>query len=126
MGKPYDLRERSFLFALDVVTFCRIVADRGFILRRLAGQLVDAAGSVGADLEESVGGQTKPDFVTKQFIALKEARETRYWLRLIAKSEPALRARAAPLIQQASEFVAILTTSVKTARSNENRGVKAV
>jgi len=42
--KPYDFRERSFLFAVDVVRFARIVADRGYILGRLAAQLVDAGG----------------------------------------------------------------------------------
>jgi four helix bundle protein len=73
VAKPYDLRQRSFLFAVDIIEFCRKVADRGFIMRRLAGQLVDAGASVGANLEESVDGQTKPDFITKIFIALKEA-----------------------------------------------------
>ena len=106
---PYDFRERSFLFACDVVAFSRVVADRGYILGRLATQLVKAGASVGANLEESAGGQTKPDFITKQCIALKEAREARFWLRLIAASEPSLAARAMPLIAEASEFVAMLT-----------------
>ena len=119
---PFDFRDRSFLFACDVVAFGRIVADRGYILGRLATQLVKAGASVGANLEESVSGQTKPDFITKQCIALKEAREARFWLRLIAASEPSLAARAKPLIIEASEFVAMLTASVKTSRSNPHRG----
>jgi len=126
MDKPYDFRDRSFMFASDVVAFCRIVANRDYIIRRLAGQLVDWAGSMGANLEESADGQTKPDFIAKEFIALKEAREARYWLRLIAHSEPPLRGRAAPLVQEASEWVAMLTTSVKTAKSNPSRGNKHV
>ena len=120
--KPYDLRDRSFLFACEIVAFARIVADRGYVFRRLAGQLVSSGGSVGANLEEGVDAQTKPDFIAKQFIALKEARETRFWLRVIAVSEPALEPRARPLIAEDSEFVAMLTTSVKTARSNPDRG----
>jgi four helix bundle protein len=120
--KPYDLRDRSFLFACEIVAFARIVADRGYVCRRLAGQLVSSGGSVGANLEEGVDAQTKPDFIAKQFIALKEARETRFWLRVIAVSEPALEDRATPLITEASEFVAMLTKSVKTARSNPDRG----
>src|SRR6476661_3306747 len=95
--KPYDFRERSFLFARDIIAYARIVAERDRILRRLAEQLVDAGGSVGANLEESTDGQTKPDFITKQCIALKEAREARFWLRLIAVSEPGLAPRAEPL-----------------------------
>ena len=39
-----------------------------------------AGTSIGANLEEATGGQTKPDFITKNCIALKESRETRYWL----------------------------------------------
>ena len=120
--KPYDFRERSFLFARDVVAFARVVADRGYILRRLAGQLVDAGSSVGANLEESADGQSKPDFISKQCIALKESREARFWLRLIAVSEPDFVLRAQPLIAEVSEFVAMLTASVKTACSNASRG----
>ena len=120
--KPYAFRERSFLFACDVVAFARVVADRGYILARLASQLVNAGASVGANLEESADGQSKPDFISKQCIALKESREARYWLRLIAASEPSLAAQAQPLIAEATEFVAMLTKSVKTSRSNPYRG----
>ena len=123
-NKPFAFQERSFLFACEIVGFARVVAEHGYIFRRLAGQLVDAGGSVGANLEESADAQTKPDFISKQFIALKEARETRFWLRLIAVSEPTFAPQATPLIAEASEFVAMLTASVKTARSNANRGQK--
>jgi four helix bundle protein len=120
--KPFDYRERSFLFTCDVVAFARIVADRGYILGRLAAQLVDSGGSVGANLEESADAQTKPDFISKQCIALKEARETRFWLRVIATSEPSFATRAQPLIFEATEFVRMLTKSIRTARSNNRRG----
>ena len=119
--KPYDLRERSFLYSRNIAV-ARRVAERDQILRHLAWQLVDAGGSVGANLEESAAGQTKPDFIAKQFIALKESREARFWLRLIAACEPSFKQSALPLIQESSELIAILTTSLKTARSNPNRG----
>jgi four helix bundle protein len=108
-NKPFAFQERSFAFAREIVGFARVVAERGYIFRRLAGQLLDAGGSVGANLEESADAQTKPDFISKQFIALKEARETRFWLRLIAVSEPTFAPQATPLIAEASEFVAMLT-----------------
>jgi four helix bundle protein len=120
--KPCDFRNRSFLFARDVVAFARVVADRGYIMRRLAGQPVDVGSSVGANLEESTDGQSKADFISKQCIAKKESREARFLLRLIAVTEPDFAQRARPLIVEASEFVAMLTTSVKTTRSNPNRG----
>jgi|SRR5689334_20428064 four helix bundle protein len=120
--KPADYRERCFLFTCDIVAFARVVADRGYILARLAAQLVDSGGSIGANLEESADAQTKPDFIAKQFIALKESRETQFWLRVIAASEPSLASRAQPLIVEASEFTRMLTKSVKTARSSGSRG----
>jgi four helix bundle protein len=121
-NKPYDLRQRSFLYACDIVAFTRRVAERDHILRHLAWQHVDAGGSVGANLEEGVGGQTKRDFIAKQFTALKESREARFWLRLIAACEPNFKASAMPLIQESNELIAILTSSVKTAQSNPHRG----
>ncbi len=91
-------------------------------MRRLAVQLVDSGTSIGANLAESVDSQSKKDLISKHYIALKEARETIYWLRLIAASEPSFRPTADPLCGEASEFVAMLTASIKAARSNPNRG----
>jgi four helix bundle protein len=120
--KPYDLRERSFLFGCEIVAFCSRVADRGVILRRLAVQLVDSGTSIGANLAEAVNGQSKKDMISKHFIALKEARETHFWLRLISASDPSFKATADPLIAEASEFVAMLSASVRKAQSNPDRG----
>jgi four helix bundle protein len=122
MDKSNDLRVRGFNFTVDIVRLCRSTLASDAILRRLAYQLVDSAGSVGANLEESGAGQTKPDFIAKQCIALKEATESRFWLRVIATSEPRLASATRPHIQEASELVAMLTASIKTAKSNPHRG----
>lgn len=114
MQKSRDLRVRSFRFAVDVVNFSRAHLVDDAIVRRLAYQLVDAAGSVGANLEESGGGQTKPDFITKQFVALKEIREANFWLRVIAEAYPAVRLKLAPLLQESGELKAMITASVLT------------
>jgi four helix bundle protein len=58
MSKPYDLRERTLLFACDVVSFCCILAERGVILRRLGEQLLKAGTSIGANMAEAVDGQS--------------------------------------------------------------------
>ena len=123
MPKSRDLRVRSFDFAVEIVRVCRTELIDDPVARRLAFQLVSAAGSVGANLEESGAGQTKPDFIAKQFIALKEARESRFWLRVIATSYPRTAEKLAPLIEDSSELVAMLTASIKTAKSNPLRGV---
>ena len=98
MAKSRDLRVRSFQFAVDIVLLCRAHLTSDPIIRRLAYQLVDSSGSVGANLEESGGGQTKPDFIAKQFVALKEARESRFWLRVISTAYP----RLAPKLKDCS------------------------
>jgi four helix bundle protein len=122
MEKPFDIRDRSFLFALDVVKFAKIVADRGWIMSRLATRLVDSGGSVRANLQEAESGQTKPDFITKNCTALKEAREAHFRLRLIAAAEPSLKAKATPLISESNELISIVHTIVKNARKNKDRG----
>jgi four helix bundle protein len=71
--KPYDIRERTYLFARESIAFGRqAVTLRDVVLNRLVYQLVDAAGSDGANLEEGADGQSKPDFINKNYIALKE------------------------------------------------------
>jgi four helix bundle protein len=122
MHKSRDLRVRSFRFAVDVVQFSRTHLVGDAIVRRLAYQLVDAAGSVGANLEESGAGQTKPDFITKQFVALKEAREVNFWLRVIGEAYPGVRGKLFPLLQESTELKAMITASVLTAKSNPHRG----
>ena len=122
MAKSRDLHERVFRFVVDVIAFCRIVIARDALLRQVAWQLIDAAGSTGANTEEAAEGQSKPDFIAKNNIALKEAREARYWLRVIAASEPASSPRATELASEASELVAMLIASIKTAKSNPYRG----
>jgi four helix bundle protein len=63
MKKSRNLRVRSFRFAVDVVLYCRSIINADPVLRRIVYQLVDSAASIGANLEESQGGQTKPDFI---------------------------------------------------------------
>jgi len=121
MQKSRDLRVRSFQFAVDVVAFSRSVVSQDHVLRRLAVQLVDAAESIGANLEEAAAGQSKADFIARNCIALKEARESRFWLRLIAASQPTLQQSIQPLNEEASEIVAMLIAAIKTARSTPAR-----
>jgi four helix bundle protein len=85
-------------------------------------QLLRAGTSVGANVEEGQASQSRADFVSKYSIACKEARETLYWLRLIAASGLAAGDDLRALTTESNELVAILTTIVKKARYN---GVQA-
>jgi four helix bundle protein len=91
-------------------------------VRRLSFQLLDAGTSIGANFEEGQAGQSKPDFIAKNFICLKESRETRFWLRVIGATDPFLQPELQPFLQEANEFIAMLTASLKTARSSPSRG----
>ena len=122
MSRPYDIRERARLFADEVFAFCLKLREKSERHVKLIDQLNDAAGSIGANLDEAKDGQSKKDFIHKNNLALKEAREARHWLRLGEARERSLRAGAKPLIQEASEIVAIISTIVKKAKSNPHRG----
>jgi len=87
-------------------------------------KLLDAGTSIGANMEEGRAGQSKPDFIAKNFISLKESRETRFWLRVIAATDPPLQKDLQPFLQEANEFIAMLTALLKTARSSNSRGVQ--
>jgi four helix bundle protein len=123
-GKPYDIRDRTYLFARESIALGRqAVALRDFALNRLVFQLIDAAGSVGANTEEARDGQSKPDFINKNSIALKEVREAKFWLRQLRDAEPKrLGPAAAPLIDEAEELRLILATIILNAKESESRG----
>lgn len=121
MERPYDIRDRAFLFATEIVDFCKPLMSGAGIGRELAKQLVHSGTSIGANLEEADGGQSKADFRSKIAISRKEARETHYWLRLIAHAEPVVRAKADPLIDEAGQLIKILTTIKMNSEQNDNR-----
>jgi len=75
---PGDIRERTFSFALRVVKLCPTLDASPGIQRTLAKQLLRSAMSIGANVEEAHGSQSKADFAAKLSIACKEARETHY------------------------------------------------
>ncbi len=81
--KIIDIRERTFAFAVRVVKLCKYLEKSSDVAKSVINQLLDAGTSVGANLEEAQAGQTKPDFIHKNSISLKEARESNFWLRLI-------------------------------------------
>ena len=105
--------ERAFEFACRILKMDRALSRNRRVNRRAMNQLVDAAMSIGANLGEARGAQSKADFHAKIRISLKEARESHFWLRLLVGSQSIPAERVAPLIQEANEIVAILTTIAK-------------
>ena len=83
----------------------------------IAKQLLRSGTSIGANVEEANAAQTKKDFITKMSIASKEARESKYWLRLLDKSELVKLDYNIPL-QKIEHIINILTKIVKTSQES--------
>jgi four helix bundle protein len=84
----------------------------------LGDQLFRSATSIGAHLQESRGAESRPDFIHKLGIALKEAREARYWLALIHCAKVLPEQEVNGLLTEAEQIVAMLTKAVLTAKAN--------
>ena len=107
-SKPYDLRERTFLFARRILEIAGKLpkTPECHVIRT---QMVKAGTSVGANMEEADGAYSLRDFRNKVSISRKEAKETRFWLRLI--SDLYLPAdEIAGDIQEATELIRIMST----------------
>ncbi|MFV0176256.1 four helix bundle protein [Empedobacter falsenii] len=111
-----DLLNRTFLFGVAVIKFLRTLPDTSD-LKIIKYQLVKAATSIGANYEEAQAGSSKADFINKVNIALKEARETNYWLRMLAELEGES-VTLLPMIKESNEIKNILGAIVKNARNN--------
>jgi len=117
-GPRRDLTERTFAFAVQIVTLCRALDRQEPTSRILASQLLRSGTSVGANLEEAQAGQSRAGFLSKCSIACKEARETHYWLRLLAEAGVVKPERVAAVLNECNQLVAILTAIVKKVRQN--------
>jgi four helix bundle protein len=120
---PYDLAERTFRFACAIVRFCRKLAQEPGVTRHIAWQLADAGTSIAANYEEAKAAYSRRDFTAKSSIVLKEARESRMWLRLIEAEKLGPMEEVQPLLTEANELVAIFTTSVKRLRLTATAGL---
>jgi four helix bundle protein len=114
--KPRDLCDRTFLFSCEIVTFCLAMARQPGATRQIAGQLLRAGTSVGANAEEAKAAFTRREFACKNAIVLRESRESRFWLRVIAATRLAPVASIDPLLAEANELVGIYTATVRKAK----------
>ncbi|HJQ37600.1 MAG TPA: four helix bundle protein [Thermoanaerobaculia bacterium] len=115
MAKGDDIRERAFRFACEVVELHDVLWPRGGSARVMSAQLLRSGSSIGANLEEADAAQSKPDFVHKCSISLKEARESHYWLRVLAATRKIENDR---LVSDCNEIIAILTTIIRKASTS--------
>lgn len=118
VAEKRDLCERTFQFASRVVRLCQGLDERPGVGRTLGRQLLRSGTSIGANVEEGQAGQSRADFAAKYSIACKEARETHYWLRLLAATEIVPEARLQDLLKECDQLIAILTTIIRKTKEN--------
>jgi four helix bundle protein len=112
-GKRYDLEDRTFQFAKDVRAFVKAL-PRALGNEEDARQLIRASGSVGANYIEANESLSKKDFVMRIKISRKEAKESRYWLRLLdLAGDGSLEKHRAALVQEATELMSIFGAIVR-------------
>ena len=114
-----DIRERTFEFSLRIIRLCQQLEEQPGVARTLSWQLLRSGTSIGANVEEAQAGQSKPDFISKNAIALKEARETIYWLRLLVASKIIPVERLSELLTEANELAKIIGSIIVSAKKRK-------
>lgn len=124
MKKDMKIKERTYQFALEIIKLTRKMPKdtTGFVL---GNQLMKSGTSVGANVEEATGAYSKDDFTYKMSLALKEARESNYWLRLLRDSGIIKNTKIDESIKEAKNLKNILSAIVKTSKEGKGRKVKA-
>jgi four helix bundle protein len=115
MSKESIILNKSFDFALKSIDLYKtLIAKNEYVLSK---QFLRSATSIGANVEEALAGISKKDFTAKMSISSKEARETRYWLRLI-KYASISEFDIESLLKDCEELIKILTKIVKTSQES--------
>lgn len=116
MKQENIIQSKSYDFAIKVVKLYRFLSEekREYVLSK---QLLRSGTSIGANIEEGIGGQSDRDFFAKLNIAYKEARETHYWLRLLRDTSYLTNVEVKTYIEDCEEVLRILGSIIRTMKS---------
>ena len=116
--KDNVIKNKSYKFALRIIKLYKFLSEekKEYVLSK---QLLRSGTSIGANVEEAIGGISKKDFLNKMYIVYKEARETRYWINLLEDSDYITNDGAKSLIDDCEELVKL---SGKIISSSKNTG----
>lgn len=114
--------EKTFAFAVRIIKLYKYLTTRDtnkeFIISK---QLLRSGTSIGANTEEAIGGASTADFVNKLSIAYKEARETKYWLRLLLETEYLSKSEAGSILADIEDICNILAKIQITTKNNQQK-----
>jgi four helix bundle protein len=114
--KRRDILERSFAFAVRITKLRAHLEERPGIGRVMMAHILRSGTSIPANIEEAQAGQSKADFISKMYIALKEARETHLRLRLVSEADIVSEDRLTPLLAEADELKRIIGAIIVSAK----------
>jgi four helix bundle protein len=113
-----DIAERLLDFAVRVIKLVNAL-PKTIVGRHIAGQLVRSGKSCGSNYEESRGAESRADFIHKLGIALKEIKESRFWLKVSYHAKIMKPEQIESLIEECEELAAIIAKSIITAKANK-------
>ncbi|MFA6007806.1 MAG: four helix bundle protein [Candidatus Shapirobacteria bacterium] len=115
--KENVIQEKSFNFAIRIIKVYKYLKQnkQEFVLSK---QLLRSGTSIGANVEEAIGSQSRNDFISKLSIAYKEARESSYWIKLLEKSEYLSTKESQSLLDDLTEILKIIGKIQKTLKTN--------
>ncbi|NGP75915.1 four helix bundle protein [Balneolaceae bacterium YR4-1] len=115
MKKENIIQKKSFDFSLSILEkYKKLIEEKEYVISK---QLLKSGTSIGVNVEEPIAAQSRKDFISKMSIASKEARETKYWLRLLQKSS-LTNMDLSDCLSGVDEIVRILTSIVMTTKRN--------
>jgi len=109
------IQHKTFEFALSIIKFYTICKSQNEYI--LSKQILRCGTSIGANVEEAISAQSKKDFISKLSIANKEARETKYWLKLYLSSN-LIKVEVDSYLKEIENIINILTKIIKTSSEN--------
>ncbi len=116
MGGNNAIVDKTFDFSVRIIRLYRYLCNEHKEYG-LSKQLLRAGTRIGANVNEATQGQSRKDFLSKMSIALKEAVETKYWIRLMEKTEYLTEKQASGTLQDNEEIIKILHAIVKTTKN---------
>lgn len=121
MSNYKAITDRTFEFAVRIVNLCKVLDETSGVSRTISKQLLKSGTSIGANVEESQSAQSTADFVHKLEIALKEGRETRYWLRILIATKLIPEERLLPILGETNELIKIIAAIVVKTKQNRQK-----
>ncbi len=118
--KPEQLADRLLDFAVEIIKITDALPNT-VAGRHVAGQMVRAGTSCGSNYEEACGAESRSDFVHKMSIVLKELKESRFWLRLVSRTEMLASHRIEPVLEECRQLCAIVAKSILTAKRRRSQ-----